>query len=151
MKHRIQFIQIALIALAAPSVALAALGENEVSVQTDQIQMKATRRVVATNNNYAVHELETPAGTLVREYLSPTGAVFAVVWKGPVAPDLRQIMGQHFDTYANSQKTKFEGLNHRTFEQSGLVVQSHGRIHAYSGKAYIQNAIPSGVSVNEIQ
>jgi hypothetical protein len=34
-----------------------------------------------------------PEGTSVRRYVSPAGKVVAVAWKGPVMPDLRQVLG----------------------------------------------------------
>src|ERR1035437_5486417 len=114
MKPRLKFSHLALIVFATPAVALAALGGTETSVQVDQFQMKATHRVAAMTAKYTVHEIQIPTGTLVKEYLSPNGTVFAVTWRGPVAPDLLQIMGQHFDAYANSLKARFEGLTRST-------------------------------------
>ena len=151
MKHRVHFTHIALMALAAPAVAWAALGGNEASVQVDRTQMKATLRVAASNNNYTVHEIQTPAGTTVREYLSPAGTVFAVAWKGPVIPDLRQVLGQYFDAYANGTRVKHSGHSHLTVEQPGLVVQSRGHMRAFSGKAYIPGMLPAGVTVEELR
>ena len=151
MKHRAQFRRIALLALAVPAFAWAALGGTEASVQVDRTQMKATLRIAASNNNYTVHEIQTPAGTAVREYLSSTGTVFAVAWKGPVVPDLRQVLGQYFDAYANGTRVNKSGHSHLTIEQPGLFVQSRGHMRAFSGKAYIPGMLPAGVTVDEIQ
>ncbi len=152
MRHSLASIYIALIAFAAPAIAWAELGGTEVSVQVDRTQMKATLRRVATgNNNFTVHEIRTPAGTTVREYVSLAGTVFAVVWKGPVIPDLRQVLGRYFDAYVTGAKAKHSGHSYLTIEQTGLVVQSHGHMRAFFGKAYLPNMLPAGVTVEEIQ
>jgi Protein of unknown function (DUF2844) len=151
MTPRADFIHVALIVLAAPAVAWAALGGSESSVQADRTQMKAALRVAGANNNYTVHEIKTPAGTMVREYLSPEGTVFAVAWKGPVIPDLRQVLGQYFEPYANGKRLKHSGHGHLTIQQPGLVVHSRGHMRAFSGQAYIPDMLPPGVTVEEIQ
>jgi hypothetical protein len=36
-------------------------------------------------------------------------------------------------------------------EQQGLVVQSGGRMRAFVGKAYVPQAVPQGVALDEIR
>ncbi len=81
--------------LLSSGAALAALGADEASVTADQLQMKATHRVAA-GQQYTVHEIQTAGGTVIREYVSAQGQVFAVVWRGPQLPDLQQILGTYF-------------------------------------------------------
>src|SRR5271154_928243 len=65
----------------------AALGGSAESVATDQIKFQA-RRAVREMRAYAVHEISRDDGTLIREYVTPSGKVFAVSWSAPVLPDL---------------------------------------------------------------
>jgi len=81
--------------LLAPICASAALGGDVVSVKADQQEMRATRAVQA-NEKYSVHEITTPYGTVVREYVSPDGKVFGVAWRGPFLPDLQQLLGSYY-------------------------------------------------------
>src|ERR1700722_19006066 len=40
--------------------------------------------------------IEAPDETVVDEYVSPAGTVFAVAWHGPFVPDMQQILGSYF-------------------------------------------------------
>ena len=62
-------LQTALLGLAVlcPAIGWAALGDNMASVQADGVRMKAALRSTAASG-YAVHELQLPNGTMVREY-----------------------------------------------------------------------------------
>lgn len=144
---------IALMTLATPAVAWAALGGNAASVQADRTQMKATTRATSSgvSGKYTVHEIETPVGTKVREFLSPGGTVFGVAWKGPVIPDLRQLLGRYFEPYVHGKRIERSGHGLLTIQEPGLVVHSRGRMRAFSGRAYIPDMLPPGVSVEEIQ
>lgn len=114
--------------------------------------MKAVMRgSAAIAGSPTVHRMQTPAGTTVTEYASPGGKVFAVAWKGPVLPDLRQLLGRHFDTYVNSGTANRRSHAHAALEQSGLVIRSQGRMRAFSGIAYIPGMVPAGFRVEEIQ
>lgn len=100
---------------------------------------------------FTVQAQQLPTGTAVREYVAPSGKVFAVVWEGPVLPDLQQLLGNYFPQYfavANSGKA---GRGPLTIEQPDLVVQSSGRMRAFFGKAYVPQLLPQGVSMDEIQ
>src|SRR5215471_20618049 len=75
----------------------ASLGRDAGSVEQDQVHMKAALRLAHSELAYAVHELKTPTGTVVREYVSPAGKVFGVAWQGPFLPDFRQLLGDYFE------------------------------------------------------
>ena len=143
-------VSVALIALALPVPTLAALGEKVDSVPTDQARMKATLRITSSGK-YTVHELQTPAGTLVREYVSPAGTVFGVAWEGPSLPDLRQVLGTYFGTYTETAKTARTGHRSLAVERPGLVVHSRGHLRAFFGQAYVPQLLPPDVSGGEIQ
>jgi hypothetical protein len=132
------------------SSAIAALGGDEASVATDQVRMKASRRVFNTPQ-YTVHEIQTPSGTLVREYISAQGQVFAVAWKGPFLPDLQQILGSYFNEYGNAASSKHTRRGPVLVQQPGLVIQSGGHMRAFSGRAYIPLLLPVNMTLDEIQ
>ena len=142
----------AALAVAAATVtapAAASLGGDESTVASDNAVLEGKMKV-ARVQRYAVHEIAAPSGTVVREFVSPAGKVFAVAWSGPTMPDLRQVLGPYFDTYvAAVQQRKAKGPVNVVLP--GLVVQSSGHMRAFSGKAYLPNAVPAGVASEEIK
>jgi hypothetical protein len=135
----------------APLCAWAALGGDLDSVQADQTHMKASRRLIGGGEKYAIHELRSTSGTAVREYTSPQGSVFGVAWQGPMLPDLRQVLGAHFERYVEVSQTKRVGHGPLIIQTPGLIVQSTGHMRAFVGKAYVPEMLPPGVTADEIR
>lgn len=136
----------ALLGLAAlcPAAAWAALGDNLASVQADGTRMKAALRTTAAGT-YTVHELQLPTGTTVREYADASGTVFAVTWRGPFKPDLRQLLGHYFDTYASAPRAAGSTRTHMAIDGTALVVRAAGHQRAQLGLAYDPQLTPAGV------
>jgi hypothetical protein len=142
---------LAFAAALCPYVASATLGEPEASVQTDVAKFNASIKV-SEHASYRLHEIQLPSGSLLKEFVGADGNVFAVVWSGPRVPDLRQAMGRYFDEFATAAaKTAHPDHNHLQIQQSDLVVQSSGHMRALSGRAYLPQAIPNGLSLGEIR
>ena len=135
-----------------PALAGAALGDNEQSVQADgvRLQAKAAAHVTA-QAGYTVHELSAAGGTVVREYVAPTGVVFAVSWQGPFKPDLQQLLGAHFDAFAQSTHRAGSPRTHVVVSEPGLVVESSGHQRAFRGRAWLPAAVPAGVAIDTLQ
>ena len=140
---------LALVFLAASVPAAATLGEDASSVSADQAQLQATLEIAAAAK-FAVHRLQLPSGTVVKEYVSPAGMVFAVSWQGPSIPDLRQVLGRYFETYVGAVKRQGASAVH-TIQQPPLVVQTGGHMRAYFGTAYVPPMLPRGVLAEDIQ
>lgn len=149
MALRLWSLGFALATLAFPLSGSASLGGDAASVQSDQMQMSAALRTTG-GANYTLFEIQTPSGTLVREYVSSVGLVFAVVWKGPSLPDLRQLLGSYFAPYVEGANADGAGARPRMIEQPGLVAYAGGHMRAFLGRAYIPELIPRGVSLEEI-
>ncbi len=137
--------------LALPAHAV--LGGDAASIQADQVHMQGSRRMIAANS-YTVHEIQADTGTVVREYVSADGKVFAVAWQGPWLPDMRQILGGYFEQYRVALQSQNSGHIARRpvmIDQPGLVVQIGGHMRAFAGRAYIPDTLPSGLHVEDIQ
>lgn len=132
--------------------ALASLGGNVSTVETDRVHMNASARVTSAAQ-YDVHQIQAPGGTVVNEYVSPGGKVFAVAWHGPFPPDMQQILGSYFQQYSAALQAREKHFGHRplNIQQSGLVVQTGGHMRAYFGRAWIPDLLPQGVKADEIQ
>lgn len=142
---------IAFVTFVLPICALATLGESSTSTETDRVSMKASPLIALPAAKYTVHEIQAASGTTVREYISSAGTVFAVAWLGPVMPDLRQILGKYFDRYTAGAAGKHAGHRHVEVREADLVVQSNGRMRSFSGRAYLPQLLPQGVTVEEIR
>jgi hypothetical protein len=130
--------------------AWATLGEDVATVENDRAQMKAQMRTTSVSG-YTVHEIKSPTGTMVREYVSAGGKVFAVSWEGPVLPDFRQALGRYFPDYDSGASSPRVGRRHITIERPDLVVHSSGHMRAFYGNAYVPSLLPPNFSPDEIK
>jgi hypothetical protein len=133
-----------------PCIASAALGEAEASAQADAALLRGSIKVTE-HTNYRLHEIQLPSGTLVREFAKPDGTVFAIAWNGPTQPNLRQTLGRYFDNYVNAAKARHGRLHRLEIQQSDLVVQAGGHMRAFSGRAYLPQTVPVGVSLGDLR
>jgi hypothetical protein len=149
IKPRPMLLAAALVVAVSP--ALAELGGSAASVEADQQHLMAQRRTLAAAA-YTVQEIQMPSGTVVREYVSPAGIVFAVTWNGPQVPDLRQLFGsKYFVEVQDAARARRPSHGPQRIEQAGLVVESGGHMGSYFGRAYVPQLVPQGVSVNEMR
>ena len=141
-------------ALVAGSVALpafAALGGDAASVDADVVKMKAQARATAVSG-YTVSQMTLPTGTVINEYVSADGKVFAVTWKGPGVPDLQQTLGTYFAAFQAAGAVPHGGNHHQlTVRQSDLVLQTGGHMRAWYGKAYVPSLLPPNFSTDDIK
>jgi uncharacterized protein DUF2844 len=136
------------VTVAAP--AFAALGGDATSVQADLVKMKGALRMTSTAV-FTVHEITTESGVVVREYVSPGDKVFAVSWRGPLIPDLRQMLGGYYGQFQQAASAPhLGGHRHLTIREPGLVVQSSGHMRAFFGRAWAPDLVPQNFSVNDI-
>lgn len=144
---------LAMVFLATASPAFAALGGDISSVRADQAHMQGSLRTTQAEA-YTVHEIQAVTGTVVREYVSPSGKVFAVAWQGPWRPDMRQLLATYFEPYQQAlqaQSNSRAGRRPLLIQQPGLVVQSSGHMRSFAGRAYIPQMLPQGVSIEDIR
>jgi hypothetical protein len=137
-------------ALLRVTPAEAALGAPFASIASDQTTFGASIKATP-HGGYTVHELNLPSGTVVREYSATNGTVFAVAWSGPAKPNLSQLLGNYFADFVTTAKTAPGGRNHLNLSRSDLVIQAGGHMRAFFGRAYLVDAIPAGVSSDELR
>ncbi len=133
--------------------AFAGLGEDVSSVQTDQAHLQGSLRTTQAQA-YTLHEIQAPTGTMIREYVSSSGKVFAVAWQGPWPPDMRQILASYFTPYQQAVQARANlhaGRGPLTISQPGFIVQSFGHMRSFAGRAYIPQMLPQGVSAEAIR
>lgn len=138
--------------LGSPLTALASLGGNASTVESDRAQMKASIQV-EKHDAYDVREIQEPSGTVVDEYVSPQGTVFAVSWRGPFPPPMQQILGNYFQQYSEALQAQPRVYGHRPLhiQEQNLVIEMGGHMRAHFGRAYDPNLLPQGVTPSQIQ
>jgi hypothetical protein len=139
-----------LLAVTSATPGWAALGEPEASVSVDSGHFGAAA-LVAARPSFTVHELRTPAGTVIREFVALTGEVFAVSWQGPYMPSMSQLLGQNFQRYATAPRSAGSSRSRLLIDQPDLVVHAGGHIRSYTGVAYLPRLLPPGVSEEQLQ
>ena len=141
---------VAVLALSVP--AFASLGGNVNSIEADRARMNASVNVTQ-QANYAVHEMQSPGGTTVKEFVSPDGNVFAVSWQGQFPPQMQQILGSYFNQYSAAISAQPKHYGHRplNIQQPGLVIQTGGHMRSYFGRAYVPDMLPAGVKADDIK
>ena len=143
-----------LMLLLAASGASASLGGAVSSVDADRVHVEGALMRIVRNDAYALHEIRSASGTMIREYVNSSNTVFAVAWDGPWLPDLRQVLGEHFDRYqaiARSRQRARTGRGVLVIDEPGLVVQMSGHPRAFTGRAYLPALLPPGVRLDAIR
>jgi hypothetical protein len=153
LRSRISFVTLALLLTVTALPAFAALGGDISTVQADLAHMQGSLRITQSNS-YSVHEIQSPTGVVVREYVSPTGKIFAVAWQGPWIPDMQQLLGAYFQQYADAAQAEADkrpGRRPLQITQPGFVLQMFGHMRSFSGRAYVPEMVPPGVRMEAIQ
>ena len=152
---------LSILVLALPFPAWAVLGDTAASVLNDQARMKGTLRSV-DNRTYVMHEI-TSSGTVVREFVSPQGAVFGVAWEGQFPPDLQSLLGPYYQQAQKAQeeaqkKAQQEGSQQVRQRRAPIVIETPdlvfyetGHVRSFHGQAYIPQLIPAGVKASDIR
>ncbi len=146
--------------LALPFPAWAVLGDTAASVLNDQARMKGTLHSV-DNRTYVLHEITSPSGTVVREFVSPQGAVFGVAWEGQFPPDLQSLLGPYYQQAQKAQEKSQQQQGSQqqprarrapiVIETPGLVFYETGHVRSFHGQAYVPQLIPPGVQPSDIR
>ena len=131
---------------------LAALGESVDSVESDRESLAAAHVAMTAHRAYTVHEIKTDS-TVIREYVSLSGIVFAVAWNGLVHPNLTELLGSYSGEYqeALQQTQRKQGRRQLEVKTNRVVVQKWGHIRDMKGRAYAPDLVPPGVSIDAIK
>jgi hypothetical protein len=136
-------------ALVYAPLAYGSLGQSAGSIANDAAAMQAVSHASSVQAAYSIHTITLPSGTVVREYVAPSGIVFGVAWDGPTLPDLKATLGAAFARYVSASSTG-RG-NPLAVSADDLVVYSGGHLRAFAGHAYLPAAMPAGVDASVVQ
>jgi hypothetical protein len=143
-----------LLTLALPISLFASLGRDAAtSVREDAERMHGTLRT-SSGDSYTLHEIQTSTGVAVKEYASPVGQIFAVTWKGPYHPDLRQLLGPYYDEYVQALRTQRQqrgGHGPVSIQRGGLTIQVSGHLRSFVGRVYVTQQVPTRMRAEDIR
>jgi hypothetical protein len=135
-------------------ILLAALGGSTSSVDADRVKMQAALLRIQAGNAFTLHEIQSAAGTTIREYVSSAGDVFGVAWNGPSMPDLSQVLGAYFPAFQRAVQQQRQTRHARgplTIDDGELVVQVSGHMRSFAGRAYVKRLMPASVDSSAIR
>jgi len=132
--------------------AYATLGEKATSIERDRRALAGAKGTTTTGGNYTVQEVTYDAAT-VREFLTPSGVVFAVAWNGLAPPDLATLLGSYHAQYKTAKQLtpRKHGQRNSKVVSDGVTVETWGHMRNLQGRAYLPSLIPAGVNLNEIR
>ncbi|MGU7784534.1 DUF2844 domain-containing protein [Burkholderia sp. PU8-34] len=128
--------------------------DHAASVRALQRAMRSADGSSANAATYTVREITLGSGTVIREYTSAAGTVFGVAWQGPTMPDLASVFGSYFPQYTAGVEAAHQARGWRapvSVDTSGLVIRTGGHMGAFSGEAWLPQALPAGFTGNDIQ
>ena len=128
----------------------AELGGAPTIVQTDARALPGATTVEHAAN-FDRHQITQADGSVVREYVSPRGTVFAVAWSGRTTPDLKTLLGAHYATYTAALAKQRPSHHVLTVTTPDLVVTIVRYQHTGSGSASLPAEVPAGVLVGELK
>jgi len=128
----------------------AALGGDRSTLAADRDSVQGELQSTPTGP-YVMHQITASSGTLIHEYETPAGKIFAVSWRGPMPPNLQQLFGTYYDQYQAAAAVSAQahpGMHRQiSISESDFVMQALGRMRSVHGKAYVPSLVPAGVSV----
>ena len=125
--------------------AWAALGQPFASVESDRRVMQGQIRSTALRG-YSVHEITRADGTVVKEFVSPAGIVFAVSWDGPALPNLSQLLAAYFPQFQQAARANRRRRGPVVVHSGNLVVESSGHMRSFHGRAYLTSHLPADLT-----
>jgi len=141
MNTKKRYIQIAtafFLAGLMPSISHAELGVNPDSVLTEQKEFNS-QLTKNSQNGVMIYTQTLPSGTVVKQYASATGVIFALSWSGPNLPNLQALLGNYFKDYLAAIKQSRGAISVNT---KNLVIQSTGMMGAFQGYALLPKQAP---------
>ncbi len=133
---------------ASTGSARAVLGAAVASVQEDQLRLAGTR-TQSVHAYHQVHDIVMADGSRIREFVSPSGVVFAVSWDTRFKPDLQALLGTYHAEYDAEAREALRrpGIRRQlSFKHADLVLETSGHLNHFSGRAWVPSLTPGGLA-----
>ena len=131
-----------------PELARAELGG---AASKEAVQIQDMSPVVSVEQHLNVFQLKMASGTQIKEFVNADNVVVAVTWQGPTMPNLKSLLGDHFQTFSNRPSDHSGSHRNAELRTQDLVVQSHGQMRNFGGRAYLPKLLPAGFNEDQIK
>ncbi|WP_321930496.1 DUF2844 domain-containing protein [Paraburkholderia guartelaensis] len=121
------------------------------NLATVQVMSHAAATV---DDGYSLRETTLGTGTIIREYISTNNTVFGIAWRGPVKPNVADLLGQYFSQYASGVSTTHAARGIRapvSIDTDIFIVRVGGHMGSFIGRAWLPQLLPAGITGNDIQ
>jgi hypothetical protein len=114
--------------------------------------VQATQAATAAGVAYSHVQRTLRTGVVVDEYVDASGKVFALAWSGPFKPDLKRLLGRHFEAFRARGAERRQGPRSRLAVDTGeAVIVSEGHMGAFQGRAWLPSRLPAGFDTQEMK
>ena len=133
--------------LAFPIFAQAELGGNLASITQDQKTFGSTL-TTSPQSTYTIYIQNISPDLVIKEYVSNSGNIFGVSWRGSTLPDFQVLLGNYYSNYLSAMQQNPRSVFLRN---DNLVLESGGMMGGYIGRAYLPKQVPVGIAPASIQ
>ena len=130
--------------------AWAVLGEDVSTVNADVQVLRGQHRMF-TRVGYNLHQITTADGSIVNEFVSPSGVVFGLSWQGHFMPNLPQLLGSYLSNFQQGERTRVVRRRSVTIEGDNFVFFSMGQMRSFRGRAYVPGLVPANLTPEVVQ
>jgi len=130
--------------------AWASLGDDVSSIDSDVRVLGGQLRIVS-NWGYDLHQITTPDGSTVKEFVSPAGKVFGISWQGNSMHHLQQLLGAYKAELQRAERAQIVRRRSVLIETDCLVFYDVGHLRSFRGRAYVPSLIPGNMSAEVIK
>jgi len=136
-----------ILVLGLPMFAQAELGGNLASIMQEQ-KIFGSTLTISPQSNYTIYIQNISPDLVIKEYVSNSGNIFGVAWKGSTLPNFQVLLGSYYSNYLSAQQQNPRSV----FSQdNNLVIESGGVMGGYIGRAYLPKQVPTGLAPTAIQ
>ena len=138
---------ICILLLSLPIFAQAELGGNLASITQEQ-KTFGSSLTYSPQSNYTIYIQSISPDLVIKEYVSSSGNIFGVAWKGSTLPNFQILLGNYYSNYLSAQQQNPRSV---FLQDNNLVIESSGVMGGYIGRAFLPKQVPTGLAPTAIQ
>lgn len=131
----------------------ATLGADADSIVNDRTKLALDRSEPKKFSNFKAEEM-VAKGLRVRQFVSPSGRVFALAWSGRVDSQLPQLLGSYskdVQEYEQAHPKRAGRIPYRRVDAGRVVLEFWDTLRKVEGKAIVPALAPANVTAKDIQ
>ena len=127
-------------------------GLDDAPTPAEGVAVQTSQGSTAAGAPYTIEHRTLRTGVVVDEYVDAAGKVFALTWSGPFKPNLKRLLGRHFEAFRAHGAARKGGPHSRLSVDTGeAVVVSEGHMGSFRGRAWLPSRLPAGFDTQEMK